>query len=173
MDPCDIRAEGKPRCSEQRGCTGPIVGHRSRFPIHSRMREWPELAHLVRCGEFRRSSPFWTQRSPQSTAADRKGSVVQTTQPGANRAHHVSGTGSSNPFPSSEESNTNLISSPSTAAFNHAGVLIPPTRVSVPQRRQLIGSNACPARGTRFAVAKLLRERDLNLEICGYPRNLG
>ena len=103
MDPCDIRAEGKPRCSEQRGCTGPIVGHRSRFPIHSRMREWPESAHLVRCGEFRRSSPFWTQRSPQSTAADRKGSVVQTTQPGANRAHHVSGTGSSNPFPSSRE----------------------------------------------------------------------
>ena len=41
----------------------------------------------------------------------------------------------------------------------------PPTqRLSVPRRRQLIGSNACRARGTLFAVAKLLRERDLNLK---------
>ena len=29
------------------------------------------------------------------------------------------------------------------------------------------------ARGTRFAVAKFLRERDLNLKIGGYPGNLG
>ncbi|MGA7864128.1 MAG: molybdopterin cofactor-binding domain-containing protein, partial [Stellaceae bacterium] len=39
----------------------------------------------------------------------------------------ASGIESSNPLPSSGESYANLISSPSTAAFNHAGVLIPPT----------------------------------------------
>lgn len=36
-----------------------------------------------------------------------------------------------------------------------------------------IGSNTCLARGTRFAVAKLLPERDLNLKLGGYPGNLG
>jgi hypothetical protein len=39
----------------------------------------------------------------------------------------LGGTDGSNPSPPSGESYANLISSPSTAAFNHAGVLIPPT----------------------------------------------
>jgi hypothetical protein len=44
-DPAISGLKARPRCSEQRGCTGPIVGHRTRFPIQSRMCEWPESAH--------------------------------------------------------------------------------------------------------------------------------
>jgi len=53
--------KARPRCSEQRGCTGPIVGHRSRFPIHSRMREWPESARSgrsCRSGRSAGGAPF-------------------------------------------------------------------------------------------------------------------
>src|SRR6516165_4862168 len=44
-------------------------------------------------------------------------------------------------------------------------------RVSVPRRRQLISSNACQARGARFVVAKVVRERDLGPKNHRYPGN--
>ena len=58
-------AEGKPRCSEQQADRG----HRSRFPIHSRMRKWPKSkpTTAARPSRGNRSScPIADLRSPRA-----------------------------------------------------------------------------------------------------------